>query len=80
MAAASPVCQALREFGDQHEAVFKYMYLQLVIIKRRPPCVDTLALNATETAGVDQSAGGVGVLVKPTGCSDIVRKTQSDLG
>lgn len=69
----------LPETGS-HDAVFNYIYLQLVFIKSGAPHVDTLAVNAT-LSFLKQSAGRVVVLVYPTGSFDIgLKRTQCDLG
>lgn len=61
VAAASTVCQKLLEFTASHDAVFNCIYLQLVLIKPRPLCVDTLAVNVTGMAGLNKALGGWGV-------------------
>lgn len=77
--AASTVGHKLLEFSGSREAVFNYIHLQLVLIKPGPPCVDTLAVMLQGWLAWAEWKGGV--LVNPTGSSDIgVRRTQCDLG
>ncbi len=67
VAPASIVCQKLLEFSGSHDAVFNYIYLQLVLIKPGPPCVDTLAVNITGQAGLNKALGGWGCWWIPQG-------------
>lgn len=67
VAAASPVCQHSSGFNGLHEAVFNYMYLQLVLIKPRSPCVDILAVNVPGPTDLNKVLWSVGCRWIPQG-------------